>query len=313
MCLSRVQSLAVAAVLEDCSDELDVLGLAVALRADKERGPAKAQEKARLTNLRRDCQSISQQVLKLSSELEEKQSFSTLLATLEEVKQEREAKDMKRQTKTELMQRITTLRRQQAELQQKDCTLKETERLQEQLNDQTIRENTKKILEEKSLALELEQVLSNNSKAEKQLEDQREMVQIQLKEEMQVHEKSVKFLLNRQKELQLLQQQWKGRTVNMLQEKKKEVASVCCRRTLNVDKLAEMRRKIREMEQVVMEDREEQEKLRQQQMEARAATKLQKWWRGCMARRGLGSYKKADDKKGEKKKRKKKKEVMKKK
>ncbi|XP_037310457.2 dynein regulatory complex protein 9 [Pungitius pungitius] len=316
MCLSRVQSLAVAAVLEDCSDELDVLGLAVALRADKERGPAKAQEKARLTNLRRDCQSISQQVLKLSSELEEKQSFSTLLATLEEVKQEREAKDMKRQTKTQLTQRITTLRRQQAELQQKDCALKETsmlaERLQEQLNDQTIRENTKKILEEKSLALQLEQVLSNNSKAEKQLEDQREMVQIQLTEEKQVHEKSVIFLQNRQKELQLLQQQWKGRTMNMLQEKKKEVASVCCRRTLNVDKLAEMRRKIREMEQVVMEDREEQEKLRQQQMEARAATKVQKWWRGCMARRGLGSFKKADDKKGEKKKRKKK-EVMKKK
>nr|XP_040020060.1 dynein regulatory complex protein 9-like [Gasterosteus aculeatus aculeatus]XP_040020061.1 dynein regulatory complex protein 9-like [Gasterosteus aculeatus aculeatus] len=317
MRLSRIESLAAAAVLEDCSDELDVLGLTVALRADKQRGPARAKEKVRLTNLRRDCQSISQQVLKLSSELEEKQSFSSLLAVLEEVKQEREAEEMKRQAKAELRQRITTLQRQQAEVQQRISTLKErsvlAEKLQEQLDDQKNRKAVKKILEEKRMALQLEQVLSNNRKAEKQLEDQREMVQIQLTEEREVHEKSVKFLQNRQEELQLLQQQWQRRTVQMLQEKKLEVATVCCKRTLNLDKLSEMRRKIREMERVVMEDREEQEKLRQQQREARAATKVQEWWRGCMARRGLGSFKKADDKKGEKKKRKKKKEVMKKK
>ncbi|XP_040020060.2 dynein regulatory complex protein 9-like isoform X1 [Gasterosteus aculeatus] len=317
MRLSRIESLAAAAVLEDCSDELDVLGLTVALRADKQRGPARAKEKVRLTNLRRDCQSISQQVLKLSSELEEKQSFSSLLAVLEEVKQEREAEEMKRQAKAELRQRITTLQRQQAEVQQRISTLKErsvlAEKLQEQLDDQKNRKAVKKILEEKRMALQLEQVLSNNRKAEKQLEDQREMVQIQLTEEREVHEKSVKFLQNRQEELQLLQQRWQRRTVQMLQEKKLEVATVCCKRTLNLDKLSEMRRKIREMERVVMEDREEQEKLRQQQREARAATKVQEWWRGCMARRGLGSFKKADDKKGEKKKRKKKKEVMKKK
>uniref|UniRef100_A0AAQ4PPX4 Dynein regulatory complex protein 9 n=1 Tax=Gasterosteus aculeatus aculeatus TaxID=481459 RepID=A0AAQ4PPX4_GASAC len=344
MRLSRIESLAAAAVLEDCSDELDVLGLTVALRADKQRGPARAKEKVRLTNLRRDCQSISQQVLKLSSELEEKQSFSSLLAVLEEVKQEREAEEMKRQAKAELRQRITTLQRQQAEVQQRISTLKRfntschhspvhalttgatthrstcpsersvlAEKLQEQLDDQKNRKAVKKILEEKRMALQLEQVLSNNRKAEKQLEDQREMVQIQLTEEREVHEKSVKFLQNRQEELQLLQQQWQRRTVQMLQEKKLEVATVCCKRTLNLDKLSEMRRKIREMERVVMEDREEQEKLRQQQREARAATKVQEWWRGCMARRGLGSFKKADDKKGEKKKRKKKKEVMKKK
>uniref|UniRef100_A0AAQ4P9P4 Dynein regulatory complex protein 9 n=1 Tax=Gasterosteus aculeatus aculeatus TaxID=481459 RepID=A0AAQ4P9P4_GASAC len=304
MRLSRIESLAAAAVLEDCSDELDVLGLTVALRADKQRGPARAK-------------SISQQVLKLSSELEEKQSFSSLLAVLEEVKQEREAEEMKRQAKAELRQRITTLQRQQAEVQQRISTLKErsvlAEKLQEQLDDQKNRKAVKKILEEKRMALQLEQVLSNNRKAEKQLEDQREMVQIQLTEEREVHEKSVKFLQNRQEELQLLQQQWQRRTVQMLQEKKLEVATVCCKRTLNLDKLSEMRRKIREMERVVMEDREEQEKLRQQQREARAATKVQEWWRGCMARRGLGSFKKADDKKGEKKKRKKKKEVMKKK
>lgn len=71
---------------------------------------------------------------------------------------------------------------------------------------------------------------------------------------------------------------------------------------------------------MVKEDREEQEKLRQHQEEARAATKvtackgftillssilisnfktltmqLQACWRGCMVRRGLGSFKKADE------------------
>lgn len=49
------------------------------------------------------------------------------------------------------------------------------EKLQEQLDDQKNRKAVKKILEEKRMALQLEQVLSNNRKAEKQLEDQREV------------------------------------------------------------------------------------------------------------------------------------------
>lgn len=84
------------------------------------------------------------------------------------------------------------------------------------------------------------------------------------------------------------------------------------------------------MEQVVMEDIKKEER---QQAEVRAATKvttqsehtgagfycppcltlgwsyvqLQAWWRGCMVRRGMGAFKKPEEKKTKKKKGKKKK------
>ncbi|XP_054478063.1 dynein regulatory complex protein 9 [Anoplopoma fimbria] len=307
MSLSQIQSLRLAAVLEDCSDQLDIVGLTVAVQIDKERGSAAAQEKARLTKLRRDCQYVSQQVLKLHLELKEKQRISSLLQVVEEVEQKKKAEDMRREAKKELEQRMQSILRQKDEFQQKTETLKDMTQqardMKYQLNETSSRFADKKKLEEKSMVLQLQQVQRETSQTERQQEDQRELLQIQLMEERRVHEKSEKFLQNRHKELQQQLKQWQQLTKQMLQEKEQKLNSVCCKRTVNMDRLLEMRRKFREMEQVVMEDREEQEKLRLQQAEARAATKLQAWWRGCMVRRGLGSFKKAeDDKKGKKKK-----------
>lgn len=89
--------------------------------------------------------------------------------------------------------------------------------------------------------------------------------------------------------------------MQMLEEKEQQLNSLSCKRTVTWDKLSEMRRKVsrtqrrysscsarvtsnqmhgllyvqfRELEQVVMEDREEQEKLRQEQERARAVTKV---------------------------------------
>ncbi|KAM6936669.1 dynein regulatory complex protein 9 [Lycodopsis pacificus] len=223
MPLSRIQSLGLAAVLEDCSVQLDILGLRLAVQTDREQCPAVAQEKARLTKLRRECQYVSQQVFKLHSELEEKQSISSLLQVVEEEEQKKKAEDMRRFITPKLPHAVPPL--------------KPSVRLFQELKQQL--------------------------------------------------------------------QQWRQRTTQMQQEKEQQLNSVCCKRTVNLDRLMEMRRKFKEMELVVMEDKEEQKKLRRQQAEARAATKLQAWWRGCMVRQGLGSFKKADDKKGKKKKKKK--------
>ncbi|TNN72924.1 IQ domain-containing protein G [Liparis tanakae] len=279
---SRIQSLGLAAVLEDCSTQLDVLGLTLAVQMDRQRGPAAEQEKARLTKLRICCQSVSQQVFKLHSELEEKQSCSSFLKVVEEVEQRKKAEDMSL--------------------------------LSRDLNDQLNEQSSRKKFEEKIRVLDM---LRDTKRAE-ELEDQRELLQIKLKQEKDVHERSVQFLQSRHKQqLQQLQQS----TGPMLQEKEQELNSLCCKRTVNLDRLSEMRRKVKEMEQVVLEEQEELKELRRQQAEARAATKssqiltlasvngqLQAWWRGCMVRQGLGSFKKADDKKGKKKKGKKTKE-----
>ncbi|XP_068425357.1 dynein regulatory complex protein 9 [Clinocottus analis] len=299
MSLSRIQSLRQVAVLEDCSDQLDVLELTLAVQIDKKRGPAAEQEKARLMKLRSDCQWASQQVFKLYSDLEETQSISSLLQMLEEVEQRKNAENIRREAKTKLEQRNQTLQIQKTELFQKKETLENMSVLAKDLNFQLNAQSTRMANEEKGRVL---QVLRDTSQVERQLEEQRELLQIQLMEEKKVHERSVKFLQSHHEELKQQLLQWQQRTEQMLQEKEQQLNSVCCRRTVTLDKLSEMKRKFREMEQVVIEEREEQKRLRRQQVESIAATKLQAWWKGNMVRRGLGSFKKADGKKGKKKK-----------
>ncbi|XP_039974109.1 dynein regulatory complex protein 9 [Xiphias gladius] len=307
MSLSHIQSLRLTAVLEDCSDQLDILGHTLTVQISRERDTAAAQERARLTKLRRDCQYICQQVLKLHLDLKEKQSFSSVLQVVEEEEQKKKAENVQREEKRELEQRKQTLQRQKEDHQQKTEKLKDlcqlAKDLKHQLNEQSLQIANRKKIVEKDTELQLQLTQKETSQAEKLLEDQLELLQKQLKVEVRVHEESEKFLQNQHEELQQQLQQWQECTKMMLQEKEQQLNSVRCRRTVNLDKLSEMRRKFREMEQVVMEDREEQEKLRQQQAEARAATKLQAWWRGCMVRRGLGSFQRAEkDKKGKKKK-----------
>ncbi|XP_029306883.1 dynein regulatory complex protein 9 isoform X3 [Cottoperca gobio] len=303
MSLSRIQSLRLAAVLEDCSDQLDILGHTLTVQISKERDDAATQEKARLTKLRRDCQYILQHVSWLHVELEERQSLSSLLQVVEEEEQKKKAEDMRREARSELVQIKETLQRQKEQLQQKNEKLEDMSQLAKdlchQLNELTSKMAHKKKLEERNIELQLQQTQWESSQAEKLLDDKLELLQRQLKEERRVHEESDKFLQN-QREQQL--QQWQQCTKQMLQEKEQQLNNVRCKRTVNLDRLVEMKRKFREMEQVVMEDREEHERLLQQQAEARAATKVQAWWRGCMVRRGLGSFKKAEEKKKGKKK-----------
>ncbi|XP_070768799.1 dynein regulatory complex protein 9 [Enoplosus armatus] len=310
MSLSRIQSLRLAAVLEDCSDQLDIVGHTLTVKINRERGSrssAAAREKARLTKLRRDCQYISQKISTLHLELQEKQSFSSLQQAVEEEGQKKRKAENMREAERELEQRKQTVQRQQEELQQKMETLEDMFRLakdlEHQLNEQSSKIANEKKTAEKTAELKLQQIQREAGQTEKLLEVGPALLQKQLKQETRVHEESKKFLQNQHGELQEQLQQWQQRTTQMLQEKKQQLNNVCCKRTVKLDRLTEMRRKFREMEQVVMEDREEQEILRQQQAEARAATKLQAWWRGCMVRRGLGSFKKAEEvKKGKKKK-----------
>ncbi|XP_042346882.1 dynein regulatory complex protein 9 [Plectropomus leopardus] len=306
MSLSRIQSLRLAAVLEDCSDQLDLLEHTLTVKIGRQRGTAAAQEKSRLTNLRKDCQYVSQQVSKLHLELQEKQSLSSLLQVVKIEEQKKVAENMRREAKRELEQRKQTLRRQEEELRQKTETLMEMKRLARQLNHQ-LREQSETPASrvEQNIELQLQQAQRETSRVEMLLEEEQLLLERQLKEEKRVHEESHKFLQKRLQELQQQLKHWQQLTKQMLQEKEQKLNSVSCKQTLNLDRLMEMRRKFREMEQVVMEDREEQEKLRQQQAEARAATKLQACWRGCMVRRGLGTFKKAEEvKKGKKKKKK---------
>ncbi|XP_041842871.1 dynein regulatory complex protein 9 isoform X2 [Melanotaenia boesemani] len=240
------------------------------------------------------CQLISQQMSSLCVELQEKQSFSSFLQVVKEKEQKKSNKEKRREIDMKLKLRKSNLQRQQQELLDKS---KELERLSSycaHLRDEIAFEKMQQISVQKPMQ-------KKSCKAENLLEDELELLQKKMKEERRVHEESEKFLQNTQKELQQVLQNWQQCTKQMLQEKEDQLNNTSCKRTLNFDRIMEMRRKLRVMEQVVMEDKEEQEQLRQQQAEATAAIKLQAWWRCCMVRRGLGPFKKVEEKKKGKK------------
>ncbi|XP_033959286.1 dynein regulatory complex protein 9 isoform X2 [Pseudochaenichthys georgianus] len=303
MSLSRIQSLRLAAVVEDCADQLEILGHTLTVQIRKERGDSADQEIARLTKLRRDCQSITQQVSLLHVDLEEKQCITSLVQLGEEEEQKKRDDQMRREAKKELEQRNQALRIQHEETQEKNEKLKDLSKqardLQHKMEDLSGKMAHRKKLEEKNLELQLQQTQREGSQTGKLLEHEQELLQRQIKEETRVHEESETFLQRRNEEVQQQQEQWQQSTKQRLQEKEQRLNTESCKRTVNLDRLMEMKRMYRGMEQVVMEDRDEQEKLRQEQAKARAVTKVQAWWRGCMVRRCLGSFKKEEDKKAE--------------
>ncbi|XP_028985202.1 dynein regulatory complex protein 9 isoform X2 [Betta splendens] len=247
MTLCRMQSLRLAAVLEDCSNQLDILGHTLRVQISSERGAEAGQERARLAKLRRDCQYISQQVYKLHLQLEERHSFSSMLDVVEEEEQKKMAEDMKREKEKELKQRNDALRRQQEELRQKTQqinVLKQQSRyLKEQVCAQSLEIASRRRTAENYMEMQLQLAQKETIKAEKVLEEQLELLQKQLKEEVRIHEESVKFLQNQQEVLQQQLQQWQQLTIQMLEEKEQQLNSVSCKQTVNWDKLSEMRRK----------------------------------------------------------------------
>ncbi|XP_069028161.1 dynein regulatory complex protein 9-like isoform X1 [Embiotoca jacksoni] len=297
MSLSRSQSLRTAAVVEDCSLQLDMLGHSLHVKASRPRGTLAAQERRRLTVLRRECQRMSELMSEMHLELQEKQTFSCLQPVVEEEEQKKKEEEMKRELEDELGRRGQALKRQKDELQHMCEELRERTSLCSHLKSELMRQKSKldgkKTAEQSSTEQKVQQTQRETCQAETLLRDELKRLETQLKEEMRSHEFVMKFLQEEQQELQQKKQQLQRRSEQMLQEKKKQLEDVCRKRTSNLDRLTEMRTKFQEMEQVVLEDREEQEKERLLQAEARAATKLQAWWRGCTVRRGLGSFKEA--------------------
>ncbi|XP_037533236.1 dynein regulatory complex protein 9 [Nematolebias whitei] len=316
MSLGLMQSLRTAAVLEDCVHQLDLLGHCLTVQISRDQRATPVQEEDRLIRMKMDCQFISQQMSKLSSELEGKQSFSCLLQTVEKKEKKRNEKTIKTQIRLELIKQMELRQRIQTKLD----TLKEINFVWKELKAKAVtkkaemknaeEELKKKILEEEARQNENQQTKTwkaqiqqaETRQLENKLQEQLELLQKQLEEEESAHLESLRFLHNQHKEMQQQLNIWKQQTKQMLQDKQKHVNSILCKRSVNIDILMEMRRKFREMEQVVIEDKLEQEQLFQQEAEARAATKLQAWWRGCMVRRGLRASKDADNKKYKKKK-----------
>ncbi|XP_061677129.1 dynein regulatory complex protein 9 isoform X2 [Syngnathoides biaculeatus] len=304
MYLSQIQSLRLAAVLEECSDQLDILEHALTIKIYKECCTEESQ--ARVKKVKRDCHYISQQVSKLQAELQEKQSFTCLLQVVDGQDQEKNAESNKREAKREMERRRRTLPKQQATLQQKVDQLKELQTVYDDLNNRLHRliesNAARKDLEDRSTEQQLQKTQIEMREAEKRLEDKVVLLKEHLNLQERVHEESKIFLKKQNAELQEQLRQWQQCTEQNMQEKEQHLTRTRYKRTTNLEKLTTMQKKYSEMEQVVKEEREEEERLHQLEVRNKAALKVQSWWRGCMVRKGFGIYRKVEDKKSKKKK-----------
>ncbi|XP_034021203.1 dynein regulatory complex protein 9 [Thalassophryne amazonica] len=159
---------------------------------------------------------------------------------------------------------------------------------------------------QKHADLQLQQTEKQNTGTEWRLKDQIQQVQEKLQLEVRVHEESKNWLHHQHKELQQQFEWWQLHFDQISQEKQQQVDERQRELTQNSDRLTQLKRKFRDMEQVVLKSRQQKEMLRRQlerqQEEITAVTMIQAWWRGCMVRRGLGPFKKGTKSKDGKKK-----------
>ncbi|XP_072316896.1 dynein regulatory complex protein 9-like [Eucyclogobius newberryi] len=302
MQLSRTQSLRVAAVLEDFQNQLVLLTISFTVDLDKNlRSP---HEKVTLNKLIQNCHNLSELMVMFRVELEEKQTFNFLLRKIEDEEQRKQmiAEHIRRVTKADFREKQAFCSELEEELENKRALVEKLKDeyaiVEDQLEEQ--KENNQKIKHDKEDKLLMLQKEANDK--EKTLEEQIMLVKEQMEKEQHAHKVSIQFLQNQQEEMKQQRDLWEERTRRLRQEKAQQLNDICCKITLNLDRLMEMRRKFRVMEQVVKEDVEEQEKRHQEQELIKAATKMQAFWRGCMVRKGLGIYKKTEEDKKVKKK-----------
>ncbi|PWA32384.1 hypothetical protein CCH79_00012000, partial [Gambusia affinis] len=325
--LSKMQSLRTVAALEDCAHQLDLLGHSLSVQISRERGSTSTQEKDRLVQLKADCQFIDHHITKLCCELEDTQSFESIPQAMEEDEAQKAARK-KREDEKMRKEREQALLIQQQEIEDKKDQIHKMYLLLNEMEGETSKLQNKK----KTKTTALSPQIAKETWQKAQLEDQLELLQKQIEEETRFHEETVTFLQVQYEEFQQRLHKWKQQTKKMQQEKQSKLDNLGCKRTLNIDKLMEMRRMVsssiaerlphgtplnhitnyrwfqfKEMERVLLEDKKEQELERQWEQKAVAATTIQAYWRGTMVRRGLGPYKKVEEKKGKKKKGKKKK------
>ncbi|XP_072305102.1 dynein regulatory complex protein 9-like [Eucyclogobius newberryi] len=299
MQLSRIQSLRVAAVLEDFQNQLDLLATCFTLNLNKTLH--NSQEKVTLYKLIQDCHALSELVVTFRVELEEKQTFNFLLKKIED-------DDQRKQIMAEQISRVTNVE-EQAFCSKLEEELKTKRALLEKLEDECAileaqqeeqRENNEIIKHDKEDKIQMLQKEANDKR--EMLKLQIKLVEKQMEQERHTHDLSIKFLRKQQAEILQQRDLWEERTRRMNEEKTQEINDIQDKIVSTSERLTEMKRKYRVMEEVVKEDMKEQEELRRGHERIVAATTIQAFWRGCMLRRGVGGNKKTEkEKKGAKK------------
>ncbi|XP_067275781.1 dynein regulatory complex protein 9 isoform X2 [Pseudorasbora parva] len=255
-----------------------------------------------LAKVQRDRQFVSDVIDGLIVELQNKNTFQSLLSAVgEERKKKVQLLDIiNREEEGRL--RIKALQKQLLDIhKQKTEECERLHGLEDYLREQVQHMRVKTNRQEKFVKSCAEQLvfqgLKLNSHKENELEDEVRMLQERTEEENNVHMEMEIFLKRQHASSQEKFQFWIQRYEKDMEEKEQEISALKNKRNNSQARIQELSKKCRDMQKVIIEDRTEKEHLRAQlekeQKEKDSATKIQAWWRGTLVRKGLGSPKKA--------------------
>uniref|UniRef100_A0A9J7YSQ2 Dynein regulatory complex protein 9 n=2 Tax=Cyprinus carpio TaxID=7962 RepID=A0A9J7YSQ2_CYPCA len=322
--MMSVDVLRACAVLQDCADQLAVLGNIIHPGADTQQRTELHLKTARLmagsslsdftgelhqsqkhlsiqerlftpdnlAKVQKDRQFVSDVINGLMVDLQEKNSFQSLFSAVEEQRKKKAQLLDIINREEEGRLRIKALQKELLDIHKQktdECVRLEelVAYLRDQVQDIRVRSNRQGKFVNSCAEQLVCQGLKVNSQKEKELEDE---------------------VGNLQEKLQF----WIQRYEKDMEKKEQEITGLQNKRNVSQARIQELSKKCRDMQEVIIEDRTEKERLRAQlekeQRERDAATKIQAWWRGTLVRKGLGSPKKDKSKsKGGKKGKKKKK------
>ncbi|XP_073707205.1 dynein regulatory complex protein 9 [Garra rufa] len=321
--MMSLEMLGASAVLQDCADQLAVIGNII---ADTQQRSGQHQKTAQLktgsrelqhslqkhsiqerkhtperAKVQKDWQFVSDVINGLWVELQERNTCQSLFSAVEEEqKKKAQLSDMINREKEshlrieELRKNLLDIKKQRNE--ERESLEDQIAYLKDQVDGISARSNQQRKFVKSSAEQLVCQEMILNSHKEKELEAEVEMLQKKTEEERNVHNEMEAFLERQHADLQKKSQYWKQRYEKDMKMKEQETTDIKTKRSIIQEKIQELSKKCKHMEEVIIEDRTEKERLHAQlekeQRETDAATKIQAWWRGNLVRRGLRSPKK---------------------
>ncbi|XP_048836253.1 dynein regulatory complex protein 9-like [Brienomyrus brachyistius] len=313
-----VELLRITTVLEDCADQLAILGNIMRARQGRSAEEAATADigdvphrshrelgspvlPAYLSKVQRDRDYVDQAITALLEELQATGTFNSLLCIVdEEEKRKNQLQDVilkeeEGRNKTKVLQRqLQDIRKENAlKLQDRDCFIAH---LKDQLQETKARTALEKSYVTKCSKLLVYQGQKLNACSEKQLLEMIQFLHDRMEEEKRARAEMEGFLRRHQAHLEEKLETWMEQYERDMEEKQQEINTLRNARASNLLQLQELARKYQHSEQVVKEDRVQKLLLHQQLETERnqriAALKIQSWWRGTLVRRQMGPHRK---------------------
>ncbi|KAM9224707.1 dynein regulatory complex protein 9 [Dugong dugon] len=258
-----------------------------------------------LKKIQIDRQFFSDVITHTMQELEDSGTFAFLLQTLGKERENKthfyniiasEEKGRK-QIKSLQKQLLNVKKERQVEVQSQNEYIAH---LKDQLQEIKAKTNMESCYMKKNTELQITQAHKKFNKAEELLLEEIEKLRMKTEEENWIHTEIETFLKKEQQKLEEKLEFWMEKFDKDTEMKQNELNALKAAKASDLAHLQDLAKLIREYEQVIIEDRAEQEKARkkmeQEDLELRSALKLQAWWRGTVIRHEIGSFKMPKDK-----------------